>query len=630
MPRVPTLRASPTSSRAPTTQAVGYLRRSTDRQEQSLSDQKCAVEAYAADHGLRLHRLYVDDAISGTSTTQRKAFQQMLADAQEPTCAFRYVVVYDVKRFGRLDNDEAGYYRHLLRLHGVEVLYVSENFTGDGTDDLLRPVKQWQARQESKDLSKVTIRGLLSRVDGGWWMGGTPPYGYDLRYENDRGEFLFVVRFQPDGTKHILDEAGDLDRTLARGERVSITKRDRARLLPSDPARITVVERIYQMAAEEQRGYAAIASALNDDKVPTPRGPAWSRIYSGRWVSSTIREILLNPAYTGDMVWNRRRDGRFHKISGGRATERSEAYGARLVPNPEEDWIIVRDAHPALIARRHFEQARQVRESRTTSRKQKGRNPRAVGGWKGQRARYLLSGLVVCGRCGGRYEGCVRRKGKPRKDGSLVKTFYYGCGSYIRSGRSACIFGPVKQADLEAAVVEAVLGFYEARYGGAEGRKRLQERIRAGIGTEHQDVELARERLADELAAIDTKVTSLLDNITETNRDFVDQRLTELSQQKDSLQRRDQELEALLLGRMEENEVLQDVRSFLATLPGVLRDGTPEQRLRAIRRCMEQVTIDSGEGVTSLVLFEIPAAGLTETVKTQASGARGKGLGHRR
>jgi hypothetical protein len=62
----------------------------------------------------------------------------------------------------------------------VEVRYVSENFNGDATDDLLRPVKQWQARQESKDLSKVTIRGLLSKSDTGCWMGGVPPHGYDL------------------------------------------------------------------------------------------------------------------------------------------------------------------------------------------------------------------------------------------------------------------------------------------------------------------------------------------------------------------------------------------------------------------------------------------------------------------
>jgi DNA invertase Pin-like site-specific DNA recombinase len=172
-------------------------------------------------------RCYTDDAISGTSALGRKAFQQMLADAQRPGCEFGVIVCYDVKRFGRVDNDEAGYYRHLLRTHGVEVAYASENFTGDGTDDLLRPVKQWQARQESKDLSKVTIRGLLSRSQGGWWMGGVPPHGYDLRYENDRGEFLFILRHMPDGSKEMRDRKGKLVRTLARGESFHLQARPR-------------------------------------------------------------------------------------------------------------------------------------------------------------------------------------------------------------------------------------------------------------------------------------------------------------------------------------------------------------------------------------------------------------------
>jgi len=113
----------------------------------------------------------------------------MIKDAQKATRFFEKIIVYDVKRFGRIDNDEAGYYRHILKTNGVEVLYVTENFNGDTTDDLLRSVKQWQARQESKDLSKVTLRGMLSKVEGGWWMGGTPPYGYDSRYENTDGKF---------------------------------------------------------------------------------------------------------------------------------------------------------------------------------------------------------------------------------------------------------------------------------------------------------------------------------------------------------------------------------------------------------------------------------------------------------
>ncbi|MCH8966024.1 MAG: recombinase family protein [Planctomycetes bacterium] len=199
--------------------AVGYVRRSTDRQEQSIADQKRALEDYAGEHGLRLGKFYIDDAVSGTSTVGRRAFQQMMQDAAKPECPFDIIVVYDIKRFGRVDNDEAGYYRHVLRRNGVEIRYVSENFNGDATDDLLRPVKQWQARQESKDLSKVTIRGLLSKIatKGGWWMGGVPPHGYDLRYETSTGDSLCIVRYMQDGSKQILDASGQQTRTLARG-----------------------------------------------------------------------------------------------------------------------------------------------------------------------------------------------------------------------------------------------------------------------------------------------------------------------------------------------------------------------------------------------------------------------------
>ena len=109
--------------------ATGYVRRSTDRQEQSIDDQKKALETYAVENGLSLAKFYIDDAISGTSTLGRRAFQQMIQDAESPTRKFDLIIVYDVKRFGRVDNDEAGYYRHRLRTHGVEVRYVSENFT---------------------------------------------------------------------------------------------------------------------------------------------------------------------------------------------------------------------------------------------------------------------------------------------------------------------------------------------------------------------------------------------------------------------------------------------------------------------------------------------------------------------
>ena len=488
-----------------TPRAVGYLRRSTDRQEHSIPDQKKAIEAYAGEHALRLGKFYVDDAISGTSATGRRAFQQMIQDAQSPAKPFDLVVVYDLKRFGRVDNDEAGYYRHLLRMHGVDVRYVSENFNGDATDDLLRPVKQWQARQESKDLSKVTIRGLLSKMQdanpgngdsktGGWWMGGVPPYGYDLRYETLAGAFLFVVRYLQDGSKQMLDESGKRTRTLARGESLNISKRDRAKLVPSSPERIQVIQHIFRMYTEQDKGFKSVAETLNLENVRTPRGPAWSHIYSGQWTDTTIRAILVNPLYAGDMVWNRRTDARFYRIREGQAVERESAHAARLVPNDESDWMIVRDAHPALISRRTFEQARQLRESRPSSIEQRGHDPRLKTQgrtWNGLRSRFILSGLLTCSLCGHRYQGVTRQKSRKRSDGTRVTTRYYGCGGHVTKGNNVCTMNAIPQADLEASVIEAVLDFYKPYLAG-NGRRTITEEIKRQLGSEREDFVEAR------------------------------------------------------------------------------------------------------------------------------------------
>ncbi len=590
--------------------AVGYVRRSTDRQEQSIGDQKKALELYAQENGLSLSQFYVDDAISGTSTVGRRAFQRMLTDAQKPSRPFDCIIVYDVKRFGRVDNDEAGYYRHLLRKHGVEVVYISENFNGDATDDLLRPVKQWQARQESKDLSKVTIRGLLSRMPGGWWMGGVPPHGYDLRYENTQGEFLFILRFMPDGSKRVLDENGELTRTLARGESLNTSKRDHAKLIASEPSRVSALKDIFRMYAEQGLGFKSIANALNEKNTPTPRGPQWSHIYSGKWTDTTIRSILVNPIYVGDMVWNRRTDGRFHQIKDGRAVEREGVHGARLVPNDETDWIIVRDAHPALVSRRLFNQAKQRREDRVAAIEQSGGTP-SLGGaartWHGKRNRFILSGLMTCAMCGNRYQGLTRHKGKRRKDGSRVKTFYYGCGGHITKGNAVCQINTIPQEQLENAVIEAVLEFYRP-YLAKDGRKLLAAEVKKHVGTEGQEFTQARRRAERELAKIDETVNNLLDNITATNRDLVDKRLKELNQRKQELALRLEEQNRLSISQGDIQAIVSEAMQFLAGLEHILRHGVPEEKQTALRQCVDRIHIDKPAGKINVSLRVIPTS----------------------
>ena len=601
----------------PCNRAVGYVRRSTDRQEQSIPDQKKTIEAYASEHDFQLIKFYVDDAISGTSTLGRRAFQQMIKDAQKSTRRFDKIIVYDVKRFGRVDNDEAGYYRHILRANNVEVIYVAENFNGDTTDDLLRPVKQWQARQESKDLSKVTIRGLLSKVEGGWWMGGTPPYGYDLRYQNAEGKFLFILRFMPDGSKQLLDEKGNLIRTLARGESLNISKRDQAKLTLSDPERVKVAKQIFQMYAEQGKGYKSLADTLNQQGVPTARGPQWSHIYSGFWTDSTIRAILVNPIYSGDMVWNRRQDGRFHRISKGRAVDRENVHGARLVPNDKSDWIIIRDAHLPLISRRLFEQAKQRLENHPKSIEQR---KRAYHGktWNGQRSRFILSGLLRCSLCENRYQGVTRNKGKRRLDGSRVKTYYYGCGGYITKGTSICQMNAIPKEVLESKVIEIVLDFYRS-YLEKSGRQKLAEAVKAQTGTEKEDITSARQRAQTELESITKIINNLLDNITETNRDHVDRRLNELATKKQQIEARLEELERLSLSQAEIDTIVAEGMQFLAGLEFTLHNGLPQEKLVALRQCIERIFIDKPAGIIKLRIRLVPAGNLQATGELKTS-----------
>ena len=157
---------------------MGYLRRSTDRQEQSLADQRRAIETYATQYGYEIVRWYEDDAVSGASVEARAGFKTMLECARSPKRDWRFILVYDVSRFSRGGLDEAGHVRYQFRQVGVEIVYCAEGFSGSDSDDLVRGVRQWQAQQYVKDLSKITIRGLLSLSEGGWWMGGLPPYGF--------------------------------------------------------------------------------------------------------------------------------------------------------------------------------------------------------------------------------------------------------------------------------------------------------------------------------------------------------------------------------------------------------------------------------------------------------------------
>ena len=301
--------------------------------------------------------------------------------------------------------------------------------------------------------------------------------------------------------------------------------------------------------------------------------------------------------------------------------DRQSVHAARLVPNSKEDWIVVRDAHPPLIGRRLFEQIRKRLESHPKSIEQRQRVSKLdTHGktWNGQRSRFILSGLVKCSLCGNRYQGVTRNKGKRRLDGSRVKTYYYGCGGYITKGKKVCEMNPIPKKILEEKVIEVVLDFYKG-YLDKGGRKKLAEAVKLQVNCEGKELVTARQRTQTEQEKIGKTIDNLLDNLTATNREYVDQRLNELKQQKQQLETRLEELDQLYLSQAEIDGIVTDSMQFLSGIEFTLHHGLPHEKLAALRQCIKKIWVNKPAGEIKLSIRLVSAGNLQATQELKIS-----------
>ncbi len=143
--------------------------------------------------------------------------------------------------------------------------------------------------------------------------------------------------------------------------------------------------------------------------------------------------------------------------------------------------------------------------------------------------------------------------------------------------------------------------------------------MKTQIGSEAEEFIAARKRAQRELNKINKTINNLLDNITSANREFVDQRLGELKQQKYQLEARLEELDRLSLSRDEINSIVSDSMKFLAGLEFVLQQGLPQEKLVALRQCIEKISINKPAGTVKMTVRSVPAGNLEGTEECQVS-----------
>ena len=343
------------------TQVAIYARYSSDMQrDASIEDQIRLCEERANKEGWDVYNRYTDHGQSG-ATLLRPGIQMLLADALAGR--FEVIIAEALDRLSRDQEDIAGIYKR-LSFAGVKILTLAEG----EVNDLHIGLKGTMNALYLKDLADKTRRGLRGRVEAGK-SGGGKSFGYDL-----------VKRF---------DDAGE----AIRGDR----------RINENEARI--VRRIFNDYANGQSP-KKIAANLNAESVPGPSGKGW-----GQSTINGNRErgtgILNNELYIGRIVWNRLRYIK-DPDTGKRVS--------RL--NAQEDWIVQDVPELRIVDQVLWEKVKE-RQGALKVRNKSG-DGQGDGFWNRRRPKYLLSGLIKCGHCGGGF--------------SVISQTHMGCSTARNKG----------------------------------------------------------------------------------------------------------------------------------------------------------------------------------------------------
>ncbi|MCD8180756.1 MAG: recombinase family protein [Firmicutes bacterium] len=348
----------------------------------SIQTQKSMLKRYADENGYINCQFFVDDGVSGTTFT-RQGFQSMIAEIENGKIGT--VIVKDLSRLGR-EYLQTGYYTEIFfPQHDVRFIAVNDNVDSDSGDNEFAPFKniinEWYAR----DISRKIRSTYKTKAFNGEFTGNRAPYGYMKSPE------------------------------------------DKHKLIPDEHA--PIVQQMFQMALEG-KSCGAIAAALKKEQIPTPgayiRGKDGvlrknERVkYPFDWMQTTVRDVLENEVYIGNIVSQRYTSKSFKD--------------KRLVERPKEEWIRVENTHEALVDRDTFYTVQQrigVKRPRPES------NPNNI-----------FRGLIKCGDCGASMVY--------KKENSLIKTPKYWCNKYLHHGKTECTRHSLKAEDLKSIVLDDI------------------------------------------------------------------------------------------------------------------------------------------------------------------------------
>jgi site-specific DNA recombinase len=360
-----------------TLRAAIYARYSSDNQREASIDDQVEVCRRYAELQGYTVVEVYPDYALSGASRFRPAFQQMQVDAQARR--FNVIIVEALDRLSRKLADVADLHDRLTFL-GIGLHAVS---TGEVTGMHVGMLGT-MAQMYLKDLAEKTKRGQLGRALKGKIPGGKA-YGYDVL---------------PAGA----DGAGE--------RRINA-------------AEAAVVVRIFELFAAGVSP-RAIAKQLNAEGVRGPGGREWrDTTIRGRLDRGT--GILNKPIYAGRLEWNRC------------SYVKNPRTGKKVArPNPPEQWEIVPRPDLQIVSDELWDavKARQAEVRMVMTRDADGT---ALNG--AHRRKYLLSGLLECGVCGGGF--------------TIIDAANYGCATHRCKGTCSNDL-KVRRDELERRVLDGL------------------------------------------------------------------------------------------------------------------------------------------------------------------------------
>lgn len=410
-------------------------------ESESVTNQRRLMNEFIARNGNvgEKCREFVDDGVSGTNF-DRPGWKELQEAMENGT--IKVVITKSLSRLGR-SNFECSYYLDCyFPDNNIRYIAIQEQIdTGnsENSNNEYAALNNFINEKYSRDLSKNIRRVYKIKQFAGEYMGGKPVFGY-IKDPNDKHKLI------------IDEDAAD------------------------------IVRRVFSLYLELQ-SQSAVMKKLSEEKIPIPEVYKKTRRglkaqFPYEWNYHTIRNMLRNRMYIGDMVQNVHTKKSFRE--------------KKIVKTNEEDWIIVEGTHEPIIDKDTFERVQNLLDANY-------RQPTPE-------YQRIFKGLMYCHECGHKIG-----VGNPKRDNRPIEKqyVYTYCNFYRKnSAYNKCTPHTMNYNNLEEQLMDIISNVCK-KYIDLVGYEDIVEKRKKTLSTYTDTLEKKIGKLEIDIKSIDLKIEKL-------------------------------------------------------------------------------------------------------------------------